>query len=354
MTGPPRCAQCGHELGVGRYCTNCGLPVEGEWRTDTAERPSVPPTVAAGGVPPPAFEPPPRARYPLFADEAPADEALADAGTPAGGPVGQAPPTVVVPTYEPPPPPGPSGPPPQTPPTSHRRRRGALPWMVALTAVVLLALVGALLLFGGDDADDTARDPASSSSRTQDSSAPTSTAPPSSDPTTPPPTTPPPSGGPPQDLTGSAAVLAPATAPPGTDVNGDRVTYRADNMLDGVPATAWRMPGNGTGREIRIDFGEPVQLEQVGIVNGYAKRDPGYDGYTANRRITRVVWRFDDGSEQAQLLDEVRRMQVLDVGPVTTTTVTMRIVTVTAPGRGRQGRDYTAISDLTLMGTAAG
>mgnify|MGYP000346616533 CR=1 FL=1 len=46
-----------------------GLPVEGEWRTDTAERPSVPPTVVAGSAPPTAFEPPPQARYPLFADE---------------------------------------------------------------------------------------------------------------------------------------------------------------------------------------------------------------------------------------------------------------------------------------------
>ena len=62
MTESPLCAQCGHELGLGRYCTNCGLPVE-QWRTDTAERPPVPPTVAAGaGVPPPAFAPPPGAR----------------------------------------------------------------------------------------------------------------------------------------------------------------------------------------------------------------------------------------------------------------------------------------------------
>src|SRR5689334_21024146 len=109
MTGPNRCAQCGHELGPGRYCTNCGLPVEGEWRSDTAERPSVPPTVVAGAgaPPPPAFEPPPQARYPLFADEA-----GGDAGPPAPPTApptaqspqpSQAPPTVVVPTYQPPP-----------------------------------------------------------------------------------------------------------------------------------------------------------------------------------------------------------------------------------------------------------
>ncbi len=87
MTESPRCAHCGHELGRDPYCTGCGRPVEGEWRTDTAERPPVvPPTVVApgGGVPPPAFEPPPKARYPLFADQSGPDGA------------GQAPPTVAV------------------------------------------------------------------------------------------------------------------------------------------------------------------------------------------------------------------------------------------------------------------
>lgn len=344
MTESRPCAKCGHALS-GRYCTNCGLPVGGEWRTDTAERPPVPPeappTVAVPGVPPPAFEPPPGARYPLFADEA------ASGGSPGAG---VAPPTVAVPSYPPPaaPPSTPSG-----PPTSHRRRRGALPWVVAVAAVALLAVVGSLLLFGGDDDGDTARDPGSSTDRETSSSAPPSSSePPSSEPAPSPPApsdTPVPAN----DLTGEASISAPVTAPPGTDVDGDQVTYRADNMLDGVPTTAWRMPGDGTDQEIRIDFGGPVQLEQVGLINGYAKRDPGYDGYTANRRITRVVWRFDDGTEQAQLLEDSRRLQVLDVGPVTTSTLVLRIVTVTPPGAGGTGRDYTAISDLALVGGAA-
>ena len=41
------CTACGHRLGVGRFCPNCGAPVEptsppeapASWRTDTAERP---------------------------------------------------------------------------------------------------------------------------------------------------------------------------------------------------------------------------------------------------------------------------------------------------------------------------
>ncbi len=339
MTESPRCARCGHEIGADQRCVDCGLAVgDTSWRTDTAERPPVlPPTVVASGVAPAAVGPPPRPRYPLFADEA----ARADA-----------PVTVAVPSHAPPPsplPPPPAWAPP--PATSHRGRRGILPWVVATTAVVLLAVVGALLLFGGDDDAATATDPRPSGE--PGSTVPTSTTPPA----TPEPSTPnqpsPPPAGPVKDLTRSASISTPVTAPPGTAVDGDRVTYNADNMLDGVPATAWRMPGDGAGREIRIDFGRAVALEEVGIVNGYAKRDPGYDGYTANRRITRVTWAFDDGSVQAQLLDEVRRMQLLDVGPVTTSTVTLRIVTVTPPGPGNRGRDYTAISDLRLSGRPA-
>ena len=62
-----RCVECGHELGVGRFCTNCGHAVGAPathddtaeraagWRTDTAERPRVGPAPA----PPPAAAPTP-------------------------------------------------------------------------------------------------------------------------------------------------------------------------------------------------------------------------------------------------------------------------------------------------------
>src|SRR4051794_39344442 len=75
------CANCGHRLAIGRYCTNCGHPVgvdapapvpspavdDFDWRTDTAERVAVPPVL--DDAPPPAWTPPPAARFPLFADE---------------------------------------------------------------------------------------------------------------------------------------------------------------------------------------------------------------------------------------------------------------------------------------------
>ena len=81
------CTSCGHQLGVGRFCTNCGAPVdsstpdgtpvstpvtpapsEDDWRTDTAER-RLSQAAADPRTPPAAVAPPPPPRYPLFADE---------------------------------------------------------------------------------------------------------------------------------------------------------------------------------------------------------------------------------------------------------------------------------------------
>ena len=70
------CPACGHQIGVGRFCTNCGAPVEsapvpaGDWRTDTAERKLGGPVAPADPrTPPAATSPPPPPRYSLFADE---------------------------------------------------------------------------------------------------------------------------------------------------------------------------------------------------------------------------------------------------------------------------------------------
>src|SRR4051812_45522513 len=96
------CTSCGAQLGVGRFCTSCGAPVDsslpggspvstpvtaGDWRTDTAER-RLPPVVAPR-TPPSAVAPPPPPRFPMYADEV-ADHStygtLADAGSPPPAP----------------------------------------------------------------------------------------------------------------------------------------------------------------------------------------------------------------------------------------------------------------------------
>jgi hypothetical protein len=153
-----------------------------------------------------------------------------------------------------------------------------------------------------------------------------------------------------------ATVEVPATAPPNLDVDGNQVRYEGRNMLDGVPETCWRMPGDGTGAVITINLAEPTKISSVGLINGYAKTATGAGGgtldwYAGNRRILAVEWTFDDGTVVQQELAETRDVQSVDVGSVTTSTITLRLLQVSKPGKGPAARNYTPISDVAIVGT---
>ena len=88
----------------------------------------------------------------------------------------------------------------------------------------MLALVaGGWWFLGGDDGGDPAAGHGTPAAQARPAPATTSTSP------------------------AAPSVKAPPTAPPNEDVNGDQVSYDASNMLDGVPDTAWRVPGDATG-----------------------------------------------------------------------------------------------------------
>lgn len=292
------CTSCGHQLGIGRYCTNCGARVP------------VPPAEGSPPPPPPGPEPT-TARYPLFADTVPA---------------APAPYPVVVPTV----------PPPARPPGSGRR--SALPWVVAALAVLaVIAVVGVLLVvLGGSDEDATGarREPGAPADRRTDASGAGSSV-----------------GGSPSDVLSPSDVQVPGTAPASVDSDGAPVTFVAGNMLDADPRTSWRVAGDASGSVITFTFDHPVTLTQVGLINGYAKTDPPHDWYAGNRRVTDVTWSFDDGTEVAQTLDTTRSVQTIDVDSVETTTVELHIDGVTAPGAGPDARDYTAISEVVFAGS---
>lgn len=322
------CDQCGAELGIGRFCTNCGHPVSApatpeEWRTDTAERPRF-------TVPPPAPSSPEQPRFPLYADQAEVD---------AGGEST----AFLAPVAE-------------SEPPRHRGddpRGGAdwLPWVVGLLVMVLIAAAGGWLLFSGDDDEPVlTQEPSRSGDRSpgRDRS-------PAQEPS---PTEGEPDGsGEVVDLTPSVRVEAPAPAPPSQDSSGNTVRYVATNMLDGLEETTWRMPGDGTGASIAFSLDSPAVLSEVGLINGYAKvgQDAGglLDWYAGNRRIFEVEWSFDDGTVLTQTLRESAGMQTLALDDVETRSVTLRLLEVSEPGPGRASRDYTAISDVSLVGTPA-
>lgn len=213
-------------------------------------------------------------------------------------------------------------------------------------AVALVALVVVLIRVVGTDGDGTAADtdtetdaPSAGTRVEEDPSAPSEV----------------PRGvGKRLDLADSATFGVPATAPATTDLDGTLVAYEAAQMADGNPATTWRTAGDATGQQVIVTLAEPGVVNRVGLVNGYAKQVAGVDWYPNNRRILSVTWAFDDGTEVEQTFAERPAMQLLKVPPVETSTVTVTITSVTPPGSGTLGRDYTAISEVSVIGRRAG
>jgi hypothetical protein len=156
------------------------------------------------------------------------------------------------------------------------------------------------------------------------------------------------------NLAAGATFAVPATAPPTTDFDGNLVAYEASQMGDGTPSTAWRMAGDATGQTVTVTLAQPSVINRVGLVNGYAKQVAGVDWYPNNRRVLAVTWGFEDGSTIEQTFAERPGMQQLKVPPVQSSTVTLTITSVTPPGSGNLGRDYTAISEVAITGRRAG
>ncbi len=342
------CTSCGAQLGLDRSCARCGAPVAAyaDWRTGTAERPALAEVPVAPELEhdPPPLETPGAPRFPLYADEA--------------GSARPEPPAII-------------GPLPAAPPSADLpsgRSFGWLPVVVGAAALLLAAALGALLLLGPETEE---------SESATDAGAVAPTLSPPSEPA-PPPGQPDPETdqggqdgqkpgqkskgkangkskarkklGPPQNLARKVRPTVPDTAPPNQDVSANTVRYGADNMLDGNPRTAWRMPGDGTGEEIVLRLAKKARLTRVGLINGYAKKAGSFDWYQGNRRIESVIWTFDDETSVRQKLTESRRLQSVKIPSVKTSTVRLRLDRVSAPGTGRASRNYTAISEVELVG----
>jgi hypothetical protein len=291
------------------------------------------PVVPAAPPPSPhtaAVEP---ARFPLYADEV--------GGQP--GPVDSGPPPPVVP----PPIPRPEelAPEPGREESSSHRRAPWWPWLVAAVVLVVVAVLGYNLLLSPGDGTRPAAEETTKSPKGPGNDKPTKE---SSDEPTKKPAKPKP--GKSGDVAPSADIAVPATAPPNQDVSGDTVTYKAGNMVDGKADTCWRMPGDGTGSTITFTLPQETEIKAVGMINGYAKTAGSLDWYTGNRRIIKATWEFDDGTVIEQDLTETRDLQTLQVDPVTTTSVRLTLTEVSKPGTGPEARNYTAISEVSLVG----
>ncbi|MEQ6901183.1 hypothetical protein [Nocardioides sp. YIM 152588] len=322
------CTTCGHQIALGQFCHQCGAPIAEPVTEPIAEPPLVAP-VGGGAASTAVREPatagltsaaptapitplptgplPPAARYPLYATEH-----ASPATTEQTAERAAVPPT------------------PTTASTPRGRRRAWWIGGVAALVVTGAGAVGAVRLVGGQEgpsplgaAAGSVRE-GSEDAAGGDSPAPT------------------------EDLTPLVTtVQVPGTAPDSADARtGEPVTFGSQNLTDGDESTAWRVAGDASGSSLVIDLGREVELREVGLVNGYAKSYPGYDGYRANRRVSAVRWTFDDGSSVVQRLDEDRSMQAIGIDTVRTERVVLEILRTAAPG----GRNFTAISELRLGG----
>lgn len=370
-----RCVACGAELGVGRFCLNCGHPV-GTPAPEVVEHPPIaPPVQAADPTPiaptsPPDLSPEPEPEPEPKPDPEPEPDPEPD------------------PELEPEPELEPSAPRPAWDPREELlpyeevddvdetavHGRAWLYWVLGAVLLVALVLV-VLRVFAstGDDvatdaaadvsgaasedpaADDTSSDDASSDDTSSDDAGAVEDDGEGGD-----------EGGDEEQAADAPRGVGPlvqlaegagfatwSTAPPTTDFDGALVAYEAGQMGDADPATTWRTAGAADGQEIRVTLPQESVVTRVGMINGYAKKVAGVDWYPNNRRILSVTWAFDDGSWVEQRFAERPRMQRMAVPPVQTSTVIITINAVTPPGSGDLGRDYTAVSEVSIIGRRA-
>jgi hypothetical protein len=145
-----------------------------------------------------------------------------------------------------------------------------------------------------------------------------------------------------------ASATASSQSDPATDSCQRPVSYDASNVKDNEPSTAWRVAGDGVGATLTLTLAGPTHLSEVGLIPGYAKRDPcvDVDRFPQLRRITRVRWTFDNGASVEQRFEDRADLQSLGVDVVTAKVTLLILATTTDPPQ----LDYTAISDVRLLG----
>ncbi|WP_129677984.1 hypothetical protein [Candidatus Chloroploca sp. Khr17] len=146
-------------------------------------------------------------------------------------------------------------------------------------------------------------------------------------------------------------IQASGTAPDGRDSSGNVITYVAENMLDGLPDTTWRVAGTGVNTSIVIEFAAPVRLSEISLLPGYAKIDPvdGTDRFQQNRRIRSVRFEFSDSTSVEASYEDRPNLQPISVNNIVTTSVRIVIIETTEPETNAP-RDFAAISELVFLG----
>jgi hypothetical protein len=148
-------------------------------------------------------------------------------------------------------------------------------------------------------------------------------------------------------------VSASCERPPAVDTARNPVEYKPEFAANGDLDSAWQCRGDGVGETLELSLGDGAPVVSVGLLPGYTKVDPHDDTewYPLNRRLTEVLWHFDDGTTVSQQLDpdpDRRDLQAMELpAPVETSRIVLEIVS-SAPGSS-DAHPNVAISDLQIL-----
>jgi len=134
---------------------------------------------------------------------------------------------------------------------------------------------------------------------------------------------------------------------------GERVSYTAENLIDGDENTGWGVAGAGEGARVLLRFEQPTRITRISLTAGYTKLGPRAQvdcditsAFDWNRHVTLVRYTFSDGTSVDQRLTRDPGLQPLAVD-VTTSSVELAVLeTYRPPGAD----DDTIMSELVLEG----
>jgi hypothetical protein len=144
------------------------------------------------------------------------------------------------------------------------------------------------------------------------------------------------------------------TALSAQDGCGNTFNYPPSNVVDGDPETGWQVGGTGVNQWIELTYQEPIKVDRVGIIPGYAKVDhcDGTDRFYQYYVIREAKIQFTDGSEVKAKFDKKPEMQFVSTNGHVTKSLRITILDVYPPGDklGGSSFDY---EDTGTLGKAA-
>ena len=155
-----------------------------------------------------------------------------------------------------------------------------------------------------------------------------------------------------------AQVEASCVASDSTDSRGNPITFNPLLTIDGNPATAWRCDGDAVHQALVYSLATPGDVTVVGAIPGWAGRDPflGTDRFDQNRRVSAARWSCLDaggrevGSAEQDFADRPTAQYLPVSGFVDCAKVVFEVLDSTSSG----GRDFTALSEVEVLGPTAG